>query len=118
LAFQSNESGRFEVYVIPFPSGTGKWQISAAGGFIPHWRGDGKELYYLSPDFKVMAVPVDADGTFHAGSPAPLFDVHPNGNVFDVAADGKRFLVNSAPTDVYSQPLTLIVNWPATLRRK
>jgi hypothetical protein len=67
-----------------------------------------------------MAAPVNADKTFHAGSPAPLFAVHPNlsSSVFDVTSDGQRFLVNSLPADLSSPPLTLIANWPATLAKK
>jgi Tol biopolymer transport system component len=120
LAFTSDESGRTEVYVVPFPSGTGKWQVSVAGGGLPRWRGDGRELYYLAVDNKIMAAPVQADSSFRAGSPVPLFAIHPNlgSGVFDVAADGKRFLVNSLPADLSSPPLTLIANWPATLAKK
>ncbi|MGH6630614.1 MAG: TolB family protein, partial [Burkholderiales bacterium] len=120
LAFDSDESGRTEVYVVPFPGGTGKWQISSAGGTLPRWRRDGQELYFLSVDNKVMAVPVSADKTLHAGSPVPLFGIHPNlrTGVFDVTFDGQRFLVNSLPADLSSPPLTLIANWPATLKRK
>jgi Tol biopolymer transport system component len=120
LAFNSDESGRTEVYVVPFPSGTGKWQVSVAGGGLPRWRGDGRELYYLAVDNKIMAAPVQVDSSFRAGSPAPLFAIHPNlgSDVFDVASDGKRFLVNSLPADLSSPPLTLIANWPATLAKK
>jgi serine/threonine protein kinase/Tol biopolymer transport system component len=120
LAFTSDESGRVEIYVVPFPSGTGKWQISAAGGALPRWRGDGQELYFLSIDNKLMAADVNVGSSFHAASPAPLFAFHPNlnSNVFDVAADGKRFLANSVPADLSSPPLTLIANWPAALEKK
>ena len=71
-----------------------------------------------------MSVPVQADPAFHAGSPAPLFAVHPNvgsgfgSGVFDVTSDGQRFLVNSLPADLSSPPLTLIANWSATLAKK
>ena len=58
LAYASNESGRFDVYAMPFPSGGGKWPISVAGGTEPAWRADGKELFYLAPDRYVMAVPI------------------------------------------------------------
>jgi Tol biopolymer transport system component len=120
LAFDSDESGRTEVCVVSFPSGTGKWQVSAAGGSLPLWRGDGRELYFVSVDNKIMAAPVQADSSFHAGSPAPLFAIHPKSSpgVFDVTADGQRFLVNSLPADLSSPPLTLISNWPATLSGK
>jgi Tol biopolymer transport system component len=120
LAFVSDESGRAEVYVVPFPGGGGRWQISANGGAYPRWRGDGRELYFLSSDNKIMAVPVTADTTLHAASPTPLFAVHgnPGADVFEVTSDGQRFLVNSLPADLGSPPLTLVTNWPATLRAK
>ncbi len=117
LAYDSDESGRFEVYVQAFPGPGGKWQVSSAGGNIPHWRGDGKELFYLSLDNKIMAVPLETTPAFHAGAPAPLFAVHPGaGAVYDVAADGKRFLVNSLPADQGSPPLSLLVNWTSLLK--
>ena len=95
---------RLEVYVRPFPSGPGTWQISTAGGAFPAWRRDGKELYYLGLDFKLMAVPVSADTKFHAGSPVALFPVRPSGagTVYDVTSDGQRFLVNSLASEVGS----------------
>jgi Tol biopolymer transport system component len=117
LAFDSDESGRSEVYVQAFPGPGGKWQVSAAGGGIPLWRGDGKELFYLSLDNKIMAVPIETAPAFHAGTPAPLFAVHPGGGtVYDVSADGKRFLVNSLPADQGSPPLSLLVNWTSLLK--
>ncbi|HEV2064114.1 MAG TPA: protein kinase [Thermoanaerobaculia bacterium] len=117
LAYDSDESGRSEVYVQAFPGPGGKWQVSAAGGVIPRWRGDGKELFYLSLDNKIMAVPLETTPAFHAGAPAPLFAVHPGGGtVYDVAADGKRFLVNSLPADQGSPPLSLLVNWTSLIK--
>ena len=58
VAYRSSESGRFEIYVRPFPGPGGQWQISTAGGIAPRWRPDGKELYYIAPDGKLMAVPI------------------------------------------------------------
>ncbi len=117
IAYDSNESGRTEVYVRPFPAGSGTWQVSTAGGAFPHWRRDGKELFFLSGDFKLMAVPVSADAKFHAGTPVPLFAVHPSGagTVYDVSSDGQRFLVNSLATDLGSPPLDLFIHWTALL---
>jgi Tol biopolymer transport system component len=117
LAYDSDESGRAEVYVQAFPGPGGKWQISAAGGTNPRWRGDGREIFYLSLDNKIMAVPVEQVPTFHAGTPAALFAVHPAlGAVYDVSADGKRFLVNSLPADQGSPPLSLLVHWTGLLK--
>ena len=101
----------------PFPAGSGTWQVSTAGGAFPHWRRDGKELFFLSGDFKLMAVPVSADAKFHAGAPVPLFAVHPSGagTVYDVSSDGQRFLVNSVATDLGSPPLDLFIHWTALL---
>jgi len=119
LAYDSDESGRYEVYVQAYPVPGGKWQVSSAGGYLPRFRGDGKELFYLSLDNKIMAVPVEESSVFRAGAPVPLFAVHPvsNGNAYDVSADGKRFLVNSRPADQGSPPLSLLVNWPALVKQ-
>jgi hypothetical protein len=74
VAYQTNESGRFEVVVQPFPDSGGKWQVSMAGGVAPRWRADGKELYFLAPDATLMAVPVTAAGpSLEAGAPVALF---------------------------------------------
>ncbi|HYT32143.1 MAG TPA: hypothetical protein VEO37_06080, partial [Thermoanaerobaculia bacterium] len=117
LAYDSDESGRQEVYVQAFPGPGGKWQVSAAGGTNPRWRGDGKELFYLSLDNKIMAVPVETAPSFHAGAQAALFSVHPAlGTAYDVSADGKRFLVNSLPADQGSPPLSLLVHWTGLVK--
>jgi eukaryotic-like serine/threonine-protein kinase len=123
IAYASDESGKAEVYVRPFPGPGGKWQVSTAGGDDPLWRGDGKELYYLSLDNKIMAVPVNLDATFHAGSPVVLFVAHPTnfnpwGSDYDVSADGRKFLVNTVASDEGSPPLSLVVHWPALLEKK
>jgi Tol biopolymer transport system component len=80
IAYISDETGRFEVYVRPFPliATAGKWMISSGGGTQPRWRRDGKELFYISPDGKLMAVDVTELPTFRSGSPKPLF---PNANL-------------------------------------
>ena len=102
----------------PFPSGSGTWQVSTSGGAFPNWSRDGKELFFLSLDFKLMAVPVSADAKFHAGTPVPLFAVHPGGGtVYDVSSDGQRFLVNSLASDVGSPPLDLFIHWTALLEK-
>ncbi|HTO76031.1 MAG TPA: protein kinase [Thermoanaerobaculia bacterium] len=118
IAYDSDESGRAEVYVRPFPSGPGTWQISTAGGAFPNWSRDGKELFFLSLDFKLMAVPITADAKFHAGTPVALFAVHPAGSsVYDVSPDGRRFLVNSLASDVGSPPFDLLIHWTALLEK-
>jgi eukaryotic-like serine/threonine-protein kinase len=131
MAFTSDRSGRREVYVRPFPPGEGEYSISIAGGDMPRWRGDGKELFFEGADGKMMAVPVKAAGpavpgatksTFEAGAPVALFDAHMvfSGTSvnfeYDVTADGKRFLVNTAGgTGASAPPLT--VDWQAGLKK-
>jgi eukaryotic-like serine/threonine-protein kinase len=120
IAYASDESGGFEVYVRSFPGSEGKWQVSTAGGWDPRWRRDGKELYYLGPDNKVMAVPLRLDPTFQAGTPTALFSAPSTPtwpSAYDVSRDGQRFLVNSSSGDEDSPPLTLLTDWTAILRK-
>ncbi len=117
LAYSTEESGRSEVYVAPFPGPGGKWQVSTNGGFGPAWRRDGKELFYLSSDSKVMAVEIRASGTtLDPGVPQVLFEPHPLAIAYDAAADGQRFLMVSAGIE-QSPPITLVQNWIAGMRK-
>jgi Tol biopolymer transport system component len=123
LAYASDESGRFEVYVRPFPSGMGQWTISVSGGMQPEWRSDGKELFYLSQDGQLMSVPVTTDGaTFSAEAARALFRVEvpepsaPYPTDYTVSRDGQRFLINSIVTQPVRPSLTLILNWAAGLQ--
>ncbi len=125
MAFTSERSGRREVYVRPFPSGEGEYTISIAGGDQSRWRGDGKELFFVGADGKMMAVPVKtsvgATPSFEAGTPAALFEAHirSTGVLFqyDVTADGKRFLINTTGADTASaSPLTVVTNWRAGVK--
>jgi Tol biopolymer transport system component len=122
LAYDSDETGSPEVYVRPFPDTTaGVWRISDHGGSEPKWRRDGKELFYLGPNQLLMRVRTQTTSGFEADPPVPLFQT-PSvgritiglGNSFDVAADGQRFLF-IAPADESSKPITVFVNWAATL---
>ena len=124
MAYTSDESGQYQVYVTGFPSHNGKWQISANGGAQPSWRRDGKELFYLAADKKLMAVEVKAnDSTFQAGAAGPLFQAHfPEGltnsrNYYTATADGKRFLVIIPMEEELSSPINVVVNWTAGLKR-
>jgi Tol biopolymer transport system component len=126
VAYGSDEIGRSEIYVRRFPdAGSGKWQISTGGGDQPYWRGDGKELYYLAPNGKIMAVEVNAGDTFDASVPVPLFQtfVIPQGligsdrNQYVVTADGQRFLVNSSPAQAIFAPITVVFNWTEMLKK-
>ncbi len=115
FAYGSNESGRSEVYVRTFspelPAAGSKWQISTAGGSAPHWRRDGKELYYTGGG-KVMAVPIKAGPVFQAGTAAALFDLR--GSV-SARPDGERFLA-AIPLQAQTQePLQAVLNWTAAL---
>ncbi len=119
LAYSSDESGRYEVYVVPFPEGSGKWQISTNGGNQPVWRRDGKELFYIAGDNTLMAVAAtQREGSLQVGGPRPLFKVHFPGSTttYDVAPDGNKFVAITYPiSHDGSQPVTLVVNWPALL---
>ncbi len=120
MAYTSDESGRDEVYVAPFPGPGGKWQVSTAGGTRSKWRRDGKELFYLAADNKLMAAEVKTKGTsFEVGNVRPLFETHapPVGPVYDVSTDGRRFLVNTVASQQASSPITLVTNWTADLKK-
>ena len=97
LAYTSAESGRLEVYVAPFPGPGGKWQVSTGGGTWPRWRRDSKEIFYLSPDNKVMAAEVKGNGSgFEIGAVRALFETRPyrsGGAAFDMSTDGQRFII-------------------------
>jgi Tol biopolymer transport system component len=114
IAYQSNESGKFEVYVQPFPTTGAKWQISTAGGTLPKWRGDGRELFYLSADRKLMAVDIGATNTIQAGIPKPLFETRIYGPFlrFLPTRDGQRFLIPTPVNESDSTAATIVFNWP------
>ena len=121
IAYVSTESGRSEIYVRNFPSSGGQWQVSTDGGGQPHWRRDGKELFFIAPDRKLMAVDIKLGSTFGMGTPHALFQTQVSGfmspNRYDVSADGQRFLINSVAQENSPTPITVIVNWAATLKR-
>jgi Tol biopolymer transport system component len=120
IAYASNESGRYEVYVQPFPGPGGKWQISNTGGTAPVWRRDGKEIFYLAPDRNLMAVAIRAGAVFESEAPAALFQTRVRIDLdrhFDVSADGQRFLMTMPLEDGASPPITLVQNWTALLRQ-
>ena len=121
VAYRSNESGKFEIYVAPFPGPGGKRQISTSGGGFPRWRRDGTEIFYLAPDNKLMVAAVSGKGSsFEVGAVKPLFDTRVFTGLrypYDVAADGQRFLVNTVPGQASSAPVTVVVNWTAGLKK-
>ena len=123
-AYASNESGRYEIYVQPYPADGGKWQVSTDGGIQPRWRADGKELFYLTADDRVMAAEIEAGETFRAGVPHMLLRA-PGVNQFlpdtlfhfDVSRDGQRFLIDVAAEESEQSPVTIVLNWQADLER-
>ena len=121
IAYQSNESGRPEIYVAPFSGKGGKWQVSTTGGLFPRWRGDGRELFYIAPEGRLLAASVSAQSSgFEVGAVATLFAMRMKANQrypYDVTADGRRFLVNTLRDEASPEPLTLVLNWPAVLRQ-
>jgi eukaryotic-like serine/threonine-protein kinase len=121
LAYHSNESGRMEVYVQPFPGPGAKWRVSRDGGQFARWRGDGKELFFVAGDRALMAADVVGGQTFAAGGPRPLFPIHPRARTldypYDVTADGRRFLVSVTSGEEAALPITLVVDWPSGLKR-
>ena len=117
VAYSSDESGDWEIYVTTFPGAAGKWQVSRGGGTEPRWRGDGKEIFYLGPMGMLTGVPVSTVGTFSTGTPTPLFQFHGRAPIsstdvysYDVTRDGKRFLVNRYVKPERVTPLTIVLH--------
>jgi hypothetical protein len=135
MAYVSDETGPYEVYVQPFPTSGAKWRISTSGGLQPRWRRDGKELLYLAGDVAtgtvIMAAEVRAPAsTFAAGVPKVLFTTRLSGGFlgspgasggarqrFAVSPDGQRFLILSAVAGTDPNPITVVLNWAAGLRQ-
>ena len=127
MAYMSDETGTFEVYVAPFPAAGNWWRkrISNNGGGHPRWRRDGKELFYIAPDGTLMAVTVNSADAFEASAPRTLFKtriagidslVRPlNLTNYAVTADGQRFLITSEDEDTPPSSITVLLNWPAAL---
>ena len=118
---------RPEIFVASMPvdaggpsRSVGKWQISTAGGGNPVWRGDGKEIFYLAPDGKLMSVPIESGETFFRPlPPRPLFQTRLMPSLFreyDASGDGKKFLLAVPSADDTNEPITVIVNWPRLLK--
>lgn len=109
------------MYAVPFPRGAGKWQISANEGTDPHWRRDGKEIIYLSADNKIMAAEIAEHGaTLTVSKVQVLFQptmVVVPGRSWDVSSDGQKVLIITPAVQKGMQPLTLVTNWPALLKR-
>jgi len=122
LAYVSDESGRNEVYVVSYPRGEGRWIISAGGGSEPVWSPDGRELFYRHGN-AMMAVPVQSQPTFSAGAPKALFESDLKMGVYDslsydVAADGREFLMIERRLELAPNQLNVVLDWDRELQRK
>jgi hypothetical protein len=117
IAYMSAETGREEVYVRECPAGVRKWQVSSAGGRMPRWRADGRELFYLSLDGTLMAAPVGVDVTPEVGMPSALFATGLRfipqfktwTNQYAPSLDGQRFLINAPARETAADSITVIV---------
>jgi Tol biopolymer transport system component len=120
IAYQSGESGQDEVYVAPYPGPGGKKQVSIGGGALPRWRADGKELFYVGLDDKLMAAEVTArNGVFEVGRIHSLFGTLGPADryLYDVSADGQRILAVVPPEGKSVESLTAVLNWAAALKK-
>lgn len=124
VAYSSNESGKWQVYVAPFPGSGNKFQISTEGGQQPRWRPDGKELFFLSRDRTLMAVSVKTRSQFEFSGPTPLFETHAHEPMpaeefftYDVSNGGGRFLINEDVERTDPRPLDIILNWGPKLSK-
>ena len=119
IAYISDESGRGEVYVQPYPATGAKWQVSKDGGHWPRWRSDGRELYWMQEDGTLIAAEVIAGQTLQSGTPAALFEtgITDAGERYAVSGDGKRFLVPMPVEQREGRPVTVVWNWLAGAKR-
>src|SRR5262245_16575660 len=122
LAYASDESGRYEVWVQSFPEGGGKRQVSNGGGGSPRWRRDGRELFYYSGDGKLMSAQVRRGESFETSSPVPLFEfsaglARTRYAPYAVSRDGQSFLINEVADFEPNAPLTVVINWAAELKK-
>ena len=121
VAYQSDETGRWEVYIQSFPEPRGAARISTGGGQFPQWGASARELLYVSRDNKLMAVSLKmAAGAVEPSTPSELFPLPTvdGRSPYDTTPDGQRFLVRAMPPEKAAQPLTVIVNWPALLKKE
>ncbi len=116
LAYQSNESGRNEVYVQPFPGPGGKWQVSTDGGARPVWAASGRELFYRYGE-RIMVAPVEPGSSFSAGTPSVLFEGRFE-EAYDLAPDGKRFLMLRTQDAALVPQLNVVLGWTEELERR
>ena len=116
LAYETDETGFAEVVVVSYPELDQRWPVSSGGGTQPKWRGDGRELYFIAPDRKIMAVEIETSPRLEIGLPQALFatQIAPFGggrNHYDVRSDGQRFLVNSRRPEDATLPIVVVIDW-------
>lgn len=115
IAYQSNESSKSDVYIVPFPDATIKMQVSKGGGWDPRWSSDGRELYYLGDNKTIIAATLlPRKNGLQIAESRPLFKIESPG--FDVSQDGKRFLICQDMQNQGPSAVTLISNWTEALR--
>jgi eukaryotic-like serine/threonine-protein kinase len=118
VAYTSDETKQSEVYVQSFPTPGGKWKVSVNGGSRAVWSQDGKELFYIAADRKMMQAPVLAGARFQTGAPKPLFETRLGpARLFGVSPGGRRFLLIHPMEEEAAPPMTVVVNWHAGSRR-
>jgi len=124
VAYATNETGNWEVYVSPFPDASSKWQVSHGGGEEPRWRQDGKELFYMSSEGKLMAASVKLGESFEVMTPVGLFQTRRRQKIssqdaftYAVSENGNKFLFNTVVENKEAQPMTIILNWASQLER-
>jgi dipeptidyl aminopeptidase/acylaminoacyl peptidase len=121
IAYSSQESGRRDVFISSFPGGSSKFQVSANGGSAPRWRADGKELFYISDDNKMTAVEIQEEGgSLEIGNAQALFPVNASSSLllpYDVTSDGKKFVIVVPITSSGEEPITLVTNWTAAVKK-
>jgi serine/threonine protein kinase/Tol biopolymer transport system component len=121
IAYVSTESGKSDVYAAPFPGPGQRVAVSTAGGKNPRWRGDGKELFYLAEDGKMMSVSIQSGATLEPGLPVPLFETRVRnqpGWRYDVTADGQKFLIVTRVLEREVPPIAVVVDWMAGLKSR
>jgi Tol biopolymer transport system component len=124
LAYTSNQSSRFEVYVQPLPPDGRKWQVSVAGGSDPKWRADEKEMFFLASDGQMTSVALTGSTSFDPGVPRPLFRfrdiavISPYLSAYNVQRDGQRFLAPASTEELQTHPLNVLVHWSVPVRAK
>lgn len=124
VAYTSNKTGGWEVYVTPFPVPSSKWQLSHGGGEEPRWARDGKELFYLSPEGTLMSTKVNLGSTFEAMTPVTLFQSRRRQKIssqdvftYAVSNDGSRFLFNTIVDRHQTTPLWIMQNWALQMEK-